>query len=39
MRNVRKIKPDLVVYNEDIKKSAKIIDEFIKEKLKEHNII
>lgn len=33
MRNVRKIKPDLVVYNEDVKKSAKIIDEFIREKL------
>ncbi len=39
LRNVKKIKPDLIVYNEDVKKSAKIIDEFIREKLKEHNII
>ncbi|HII60068.1 TPA: selenouridine synthase SelU-like subunit [Methanocaldococcus jannaschii] len=39
MRNVKKIKPDLIVYNEDVKKSAKIIDEFIKKKLKEHNLI
>ncbi|WP_456372214.1 selenouridine synthase SelU-like subunit [Methanocaldococcus sp.] len=39
LRNVKKIKPDLIVYNENLKKSVKIIDEFIREKLKEHNII
>ncbi|WP_456419761.1 selenouridine synthase SelU-like subunit [Methanocaldococcus infernus] len=33
MRNIKNIKPDLVVYNEDVKKSAEIIDKFIKEKL------
>ncbi|ACX72946.1 ATPase-like protein [Methanocaldococcus vulcanius M7] len=39
LRNVRKINPDLVVYNENISESVKIIDSFIKEKLKLHNII
>ncbi|WP_456472699.1 selenouridine synthase SelU-like subunit [Methanocaldococcus sp.] len=33
MRTIKKIKPDLVVYNTDIKKSAEIIDKFIREKL------
>jgi len=37
MRVIKKIQPDLVVYNEDLDKSVKIIDEFIKSKLKLKN--
>ncbi|EHP86832.1 hypothetical protein MetfoDRAFT_0958 [Methanotorris formicicus Mc-S-70] len=33
MRTIRKIQADLIVYNDDLNKSIKIIDEFIKSKL------
>ncbi|AEH06494.1 selenouridine synthase SelU-like subunit [Methanothermococcus okinawensis] len=39
MRSIKKVKPDLVVYNEDLDKSVEIINDFINKKLKENNII
>jgi len=38
LRNIKKIVPDLVVYNRDIEESVKKIEEFIQEKLKLHGI-
>jgi selenouridine synthase SelU-like subunit len=39
MRSIKKVKPDLTVYNEDLNKSIEIINDFVNEKLKECEII
>ncbi|MBW9220178.1 selenouridine synthase SelU-like subunit [Methanothermococcus sp. SCGC AD-155-N22] len=39
IRNIKKIEPDLVVYNRDVEESVKKIEDFIEEKLKYHGII
>ncbi|HIP84745.1 MAG TPA: selenouridine synthase SelU-like subunit [Methanothermococcus okinawensis] len=38
LRNIKKIVPDLVVYNRDIEESVKKIEAFIEEKLRYHGI-
>ena len=39
MRSIKKVKPDLVIYNEDMGKSVEIINDFVNEKLKKCGII
>ena len=39
MRSIKKVKPDLVIYNEDMGKSVEIINNFVNEKLKKCGII
>jgi len=38
IRSIKKIEPDLVVYNRDVEESVKKIEEFIEEKLRYHGI-